>query len=415
MTRLRLLLLAAPLVACTIFSSPTPAPGDSVSVPTPTSIPPTAAPNETPVAQPTGAAALPPSGVAEIPPTASSAVSPPDPSCCALVPIVDGLVRPTYLTHAGDDRLFVLEQQGRIRIAADGTLLDTPFLDTTSLVGSEANEQGLLGLAFHPNYASNGQFFVNYTNRSGNTVVARFTVSSDPDRADPASAKILLTIDQPFENHNGGDLVFGPDGLLYIGMGDGGSAGDPYGNGQNADVLLGKMLRLNVDDPNAKPEIWAIGLRNPWRFSFDRATGDLFIGDVGQGDWEEIDYVPAPLPATGPNFGWNILEGTHRYSTFGDVAGLTGPVAEYSQNEGGCSVTGGYVYRGSALPSLDGVYFFGDYCSGFIWTLVPNGQDAWDSALFVQSGLNISSFGEDASGELYVVDHGGAVYKLMGK
>jgi len=409
-SRLRLLILAALILACALPSSLTPTPVDSVTAPAPTAALAPTVPPATDAPPPTESSA----------PTETSAplptlVPPPDPQCCALAPLVSGLRRPTLITHAGDDRLFIIEQPGRIRIVAGGALREEPFLDIERIVGSNANEQGLLGLAFHPNYAANGNFFVNYTDRRGGTVVARYTVSADPDHADPVSAEILLTIEQPFRNHNGGGIVFGPDGLLYIGMGDGGDAGDPYGNGQNPNVLLGKMLRLNVNEPGARPEIWAMGLRNPWRFSFDRLSGDLFVGDVGQGEWEEIDVVRAPLPAAGPNFGWNILEGTHRYSTFGDAAGLAGPAAEYSHAEGGCSVTGGFVYRGAALPALNGVYFYGDYCSGFIWSLVPNESGGWDSNLFMQTGLNISSFGEDGEGELYVVDHGGAVYKLAGQ
>jgi glucose/arabinose dehydrogenase len=331
-----------------------------------------------------------------------------------LIPIIKDLVRPVALTNAGDERLFVVEQRGVISVVEN----DAPqtFLDLQAIVGDEANEQGLLGLAFHPDYANTGRFYVNYTDNNGDTVVAEYHVSpDDPNQADPESARTLFTVAQPYPNHNGGDLAFGSDGLLYIGLGDGGSAGDPRGNGQNPAILLGKMLRLNVEDVGAQPEIWALGLRNPWRFSFDRETGDLFIGDVGQGDWEEVDYVAAPLPEFGPNFGWNILEGTHRYSSVGDPADLTGPIAEYSHAEGGCAVTGGYVYRGSALPSLRGNYFFGDYCTGTIWSLTPNDLGLWDSAIFLQTDLTISSFGEDAVGELYVVSHAGTIFKLVGR
>lgn len=339
----------------------------------------------------------------------------PDPSCCALGLVADGLERPTFLTSAGDDRLFVLEQPGRIRVIANGGLLDTPFLDITGVVNDSANEQGLLGLAFHPDYANNGQFFVNYTdtNGVGDTVVARYTVSADPNVADPGSAEILFTLEQPYANHNGGGMAFGPDGLLYIGTGDGGGQGDPNGNAQNPYSYLGKLLRLDLNqDPN-QPLIWTMGLRNPWRFSFDRATGDLYIGDVGQWDWEEIDFVPAPL-AGAPNFGWNALEGTHKYQGArpGDV--FTAPAAEYSHGEG-CSVTGGYVYRGAALPELASNYFFGDYCSGTIWSLTPTGSGQWERNVFMETGFDISSFGEDVNGELYVIDHGGVVYGLVSK
>ena len=281
-------------------------------------------------------------------------------------PVVTGVANPVAITHAGDGsgRLFITLQGGQI-IIYDGTqVLPTPFLDITSLV-SAGGERGLLGTAFHPSYANNGMLFVNYTDINGDTVIARYTVSVNPNLADPNSAFILLTITQPFGNHNGGQLQFGPDGYLYIGMGDGGSGGDPLNNGQDIHTLLGAMLRLDVDHgmPYAIPpgnpyvfsdgldEIWAIGLRNPWRFSFDRETGDLYIGDVGQNLWEEIDYHAAGTPG-GVNFGWRCREGTHDYSFFGDclTAELTDPIAEYSRAEGR-SVTGGFVYRGLAYPA----------------------------------------------------------------
>jgi glucose/arabinose dehydrogenase len=403
------------LAACSGAPTPTNTPSDTATQPAPsptaaaaTDLPATVTP---PTTEPT----------AEAQPTeTTAAVQPgtqPDPACCTLTEALNGFNRPLYLTHAGDDRLFVVEQDGLIRIAdASGQILPTPFLDLTGAVATDGNEQGLLGLAFHPNYVDNGYFYVNYTAvGDGRTVVARYSVSVDPNVADAASATELFTVDQPAENHNGGSLVFGPDdGLLYIGMGDGGGAGDPSGNGQNPDALLGKMLRLDVDIEGAQPQIWAMGLRNPWRFSFDRATGDMFIGDVGQGAWEEIDYVPAPLQDPGPNFGWNILEGTHRYSSVGDPAGLLGPVAEYSHDEGGCSVTGGYVYRGASLPALAGVYFFADFCSGTIWSLVPDGSGAFNRAVFLETGTTITSFGEDLNGELYIIARGGVIFKLTG-
>ncbi len=407
---LRVSILLALAVACTVTPSSTSAP---LATPTGT---PLASPTEslsapTSLPLPTATALVP----TESPISTPGSIAPLDPACCALAPVVSSLRKPTYLTHAGDERLFILEQPGLIRVVEGGQLLEQPFLDLQDVVGDVGSEQGLLSLAFHPDYVENGRFFVNYTDNNGDTIVAGYRVTADPNRADPGSEQRLLQIDQPFKNHNGGDIVFGPDGLLYIGMGDGGSAGDPQGNGQNPQALLGKLLRLNVDPEGAQPEIWALGLRNPWRFSFDRLTGDLFIGDVGQGQWEEIDYVSAPLPAQGPNFGWNILEGTHRYSTFGDVAGLTGPIAEYSHMEG-YSVTGGYVYRGQALPALNGFYFFADYGSGAIWSLARNAQGAWDRAVFMKTDYNISSFGEDVNGELYLLNHrGGAVYQLVGK
>lgn len=353
--------------------------------------------------------------------------APPDGSQYQLVEVATGLERPLYATNAGDgsNRVFIVEQGGIIYIMQDGTLLETPFLDVSAWVSRDANERGLLGLAFHPNYAENGEFFINYTNKEGNTVIARYTVSADdPNVADPNSAQVILGIDQPYANHNGGDIAFGPDGYLYIGMGDGGSAGDPQGNGQNPDSLLGKMLRIDVDseapygipadnpfvnDAAYKPEIWAMGVRNPWRFSFDKLTGDLYIGEVGQNQWEEVDFIPAGQG--GLNLGWNIMEGTHRYSGEPVPDGLTGPFYDYSHSIG-CSVTGGYVYRGSELPELQGVYFFADYCSGTIWSSYRDTSGAWQTNVFMESRLTVSSFGQDEQGELYVVNHGGTVTKL---
>jgi glucose/arabinose dehydrogenase len=348
----------------------------------------------------------------------------------ALEPVFEGgLVRPTYLTHAGDDRLFVIEQPGRIRIIQDGQLLDRPFLDLTSKVLAQGNEQGLLSVAFHPDYAANGQFFVNYTRLGdGATVVERYTVSQlDPNQADGLSGKPLLVIAQPERNHNGGLNKFGPDGYLYIGMGDGGGAGDRHGavgNGQDLDALLGKMLRIDVTNPDtyAVPpdnpfgdEIWSYGWRNPWRFSFDRATGDLYIADVGQNAYEEVHFQPA-ASAGGENYGWRIMEGLHCYAPRENcpTAGLVLPVAEYSHAEGGCSITGGYVYRGQQYPALTGQYFFGDYCTGYIWSLHREG-DQWVMTKRLESGASISSFGEDVNGEVYVIDHGGAIYQLVAR
>jgi glucose/arabinose dehydrogenase len=306
----------------------------------------------------------------------------PDPSGTVWTAVAGGFRRPVDIQHAGDDRLFVVGQRGLIWIIESGQALADPFLDISDRVGTSASEQGLLGLAFHPDYASNGRFYVNYTDASGDTVIARFQVGQDPNRADPDSEVVLMTIDQPFANHNGGGMAFGPDGLLYIATGDGGSAGDPRGNGQRLDTLLGKILRIDVNggEPYAVPgdnpfaagggraEIWAYGLRNPWRFSFDRLTGDLYIGDVGQGDWEEIDFLPAGSPG-GANFGWNLREGLHAYA--GDLApGMIEPVAEYGHAQGGCSVSGGVVVRSPSLADWQGVYLYGDYCSGLIWGLV---------------------------------------------
>jgi glucose/arabinose dehydrogenase len=351
-----------------------------------------------------------------------------NPSPYHLNEIITELKSPVYVTHAGDGsgRLFIVEQDGYIQIAQNGAVQEKPFLDVRSLVTREGLEQGLLGLAFHPNYAENGQFFIYYTAVDGKNTVAEYRVSAgNPDRAETGSAQILLAIDDPYGNHNAGQLAFGPDGYLYVGTGDGGSAGDPHGNGQNGHALLGKMLRLDVDNGTPyrippdnpfvgnndfMPEIWAYGLRNPWRFSFDRETGDLYIGDVGQGNWEEIDFHPATSRG-GDNYGWNILEGTHPYSGVLVSVGLIQPIAEYS-HEDGCSVTGGYVYRGEMLPGLRGWYLFGDWCSGIIWTTRPDDAGNWHTAWLMNTGKMISSFGEDEAGELYVVDYTGSILSL---
>jgi glucose/arabinose dehydrogenase len=331
--------------------------------------------------------------------------------------VVAGLQRPVDLQADGSGRLFVIEKAGRIRIIENDQLLEPPFLDITDRVGSNGNEQGLLGLAFHPQFQENGRFFLNYTDTRGDTVIARFELSGDPNVADPASEVPLLGYDQPFPNHNGGALAFGPDGYLYIGSGDGGAAGDPMGNAQNTDTLLGKILRVDVDsgDPVAVPpdnpfgnEVWAYGLRNPWRISFDRLTGDVYIGDVGQGEWEEIDYLPAGSPG-GANFGWDHREGAHDYEG-GGPEGMIDPVAEYSHPEGGCSVTGGYVYRG-AMPEWNGIYLYGDYCSGMIWGLLQT-DGGWQNQLLFDLDVTITSFGQDDTGEVYLVSDNGGIYRL---
>lgn len=354
--------------------------------------------------------------------------SPPDGSKYQLTTIVDGFTRPLFVTHAGDQRLFILEQGGKISVFDKGSLLRKPFLDVSKLVSRSGNEQGLLGLAFDPHYATSAQFYINYTNVDGNTIVARYTTAEDnPNVADPTTAEQVLEVDQPYSNHNGGDVVFGPDGYLYIGMGDGGSAGDPKGNGQNPKALLGKILRLDVnstqkpygipkDNPFVKnaryaPEIWAIGLRNPWRFSFDRATNDLYIADVGQNAWEEVNFQPASSKG-GENYGWNYYEGTHKYSKQDPPTDdMVLPFTEYGHDQG-CSITGGYVYRGAKLPELRGVYFYGDYCTGIIWSSYRDSGGKWQTNIFMKTNLTISSFGEDVNGELYVVNHGGSVTRL---
>lgn len=344
----------------------------------------------------------------------------------ALEPIVtSGLQQITFLTNAFDDRLFVLEQAGRIRIVENGQVLAQPFLDITDRVGSSSSEQGLLGLAFHPDYATSGAtgegiFFVNYTDKNGNTRIARFSVSrDDPNGADPTSEIVYLTQEQPYANHNGGSLAFGPDGYLYAGLGDGGSANDPLRAGQDISTLLGKVLRLDVDatagtftvpDDNpfvdvaeARPEIWAYGLRNPWRFSFDRETGDFYIADVGQNTWEEVNMQPAQSSG-GENYGWSIMEGTHCFQADScDQNGLVLPIFDYEHSQG-CSVTGGYVYRGQLYPALTGNYLVSDYCTGTIWRLFAEGE-GWLTDVVLDTDLVISSFGEDANGELYVLDY----------
>jgi glucose/arabinose dehydrogenase len=345
----------------------------------------------------------------------------------ALEEVVTGLSHPVHLTHAGDGsaRLFIVEQEGAIRVVRGGKLLSTPFLDISQLVRS-GGERGLLSVAFSPAYAKNGFFYVNYTNRSGDTVVARYRVSANPNRADPRTAVVLLTIPQPYSNHNGGQLQFGPDGYLYIGMGDGGSAGDPQGNAQNPNSLLGKMLRIDVNAlpyaiPETNPfvgpgppldEIWALGLRNPWRFSFDRKTRDLYIADVGENSWEEVDIQPADSRG-GKNYGWNTMEGAHCFSPRIGCRrnGLTMPVATYRTGEN-CSITGGYVYRGTRVRPLIGTYIFGDYCSGRIWGLRKSDRRRWTYTELLDTDLNITSFGEDEAGELYVAHHGGTIYRI---
>lgn len=334
--------------------------------------------------------------------------------------VTNQLKQPVYATTAADGsgRLFVVEKQGRIIIVRDGVPLPTPFLDITSLVGSSGSEQGLFSVAFHPRFTSNGLFYVDYTDKQGNSVIARYQVSAEnPDLADPGSAATLLYVEQPAPNHNGGQVLFGPDGYLYIGFGDGGRAGDPWGNAQNLGVLLGKLLRVDVDggfpyaippdnpfvnQPGARPEIWAYGLRNPWRFSFDRATGDLYIADVGQNAFEEIDLQRAGAGG-GQNYGWNVMEGFHCYpaSKPCDPSPYVPPIAEYGR-DGGCSITGGYVYRGMRYPQLQGYYFYGDYCSGRVWALREEAPDQWHQYELLDTALNISSFGQDEDGELYL-------------
>ena len=341
--------------------------------------------------------------------------------------VTSGLRLPLFLTHAGDGsgQLFVVEQPGTIRIIDQGTLQETPFLDIRDRVWTKGNEQGLLGLAFHPDHKTNGRFFVHYNRKEdGATVVAEYGREGRSLRA-AKSERMLMVVPQPYLNHNGGMIVFGPDGFLYIGRGDGGSRGDPQNRAQNSQEWLGKILRIDVDrgrpyaipsdNPYAsgggRPEIFALGIRNPWRFSFDRETGILWLADVGQYKWEEIDLVVA-----GGNYGWRIMEGTHCYNPEEGCSpeGLIFPIAEYGHEQGRCSITGGYVYRGTAVSPMKGLYLFGDYCSGELFVLSASANRKRSTVLRVlmQTGLSISSFGEDEAGELYVVDLKGGIYRL---
>ncbi len=344
----------------------------------------------------------------------------------ALEPVPVALQSPVdAAAPPGDDRLFVVEQSGRIVIVRDDQLLPDPFLDIRGRVLS-GGERGLLGLAFHPDYATNGRFFVHYTAADGSGRVSAFDRSADPDLADPASEQIYLEVAQPFANHNGGQLAFGLDGLLYIALGDGGSANDPLGSGQDRSTLLGSILRIGVDGPppytipvdnpfvdsaGARPEIWAYGLRNPWRFSFDEADGTLYIADVGQNRWEEINAVPTG--EGGHNFGWNVREASECFQAATcDTTGLTDPVVEYGRGDG-CSVTGGYVYRGSTVSELAGRYVYSDYCDGWIRSFrLANGQAADPQELDIPSIGAVTSFGVDGQGELYVMTGDGALLRF---
>ncbi len=383
---------------------------------------------------------------AQVAPTIDAAIpdaAPPDaainPRCeiksgedVALVEVATGLRSPLLVTAPqGDPRLFIIEQDGIIRIVEDGNVNATPFLDIRSIIASVGNEQGLLGLAFHPEYATNGKFYVYYTARSpaDDVVVAEYTVSDDADLAN-ATGRILLTIDEPRRNHNGGMIAFGPAGYLTIAVGDGGKQGDPDGNAQNLNIHLGKLLRIDVDsktlpygipadNPFASggglPEIWAYGLRNPWRFSFDSQTGDIYIGDVGQGSREEINVQPGN--AAGVNYGWKIMEGIECFNSPNcDRTGLTLPVTDYPHTQGRVSITGGYVYRGTCSPDIAGWYFFADFASQQIYTFEYDGTAANLTELFLdptnQIG-GITSFGQDGFGELYVVSRNGRIFQIV--
>ncbi|MEA2619730.1 MAG: hypothetical protein QOC97_503 [Chloroflexota bacterium] len=358
-------------------------------------------------------------------------------SVVGLTRIASGLDSPVFVTnaHDGSGRLFVVEQGGKIKVVVNGVVRPTPFLDISDLV-SKGGEQGLLGLAFHPSYKTNGYFFVDFTGLNGDTVIFRYRVSpTDPNVAVRSSATKILIVGQPYANHNGGMIAFGRDGDLYIGMGDGGGAGDPGNRAQSIGTMLGKILRINVNGsvgtrhyliPSSNPyvgragldEIWSFGLRNPWRFSFDRATGDLWIGDVGQDRFEEVDRSLAPSTGLSPgrnlNYGWRVMEGGHCYNPPSGCnrTGKVMPVVEYSHSQG-CSITGGYVYRGSQVPAIYAHYVFADFCSGTIWMIPRTGGLSTPKGLLFDTTMSISSFGEDEWGELYVVDHAGAIYKFQ--
>jgi glucose/arabinose dehydrogenase len=366
----------------------------------------------------------------------------------SLSPFASGFTQPVGAVSAGDSRMFVIERRGVIKVVqSDGTVLPTPFLNIQARVDSSSSEEGLLGLAFHPDYATNGYFYVNYTNTSSSvrrSRISRFQVTADPNVADPDSENILLTVVQPEWNHNAGHIMFGPDGYLYVPFGDGGSGGDPWNNAQTVTTILGKINRIDINSgpgnapdcvgegtgdytvPSTNPlvdgqggacdEIWALGLRNPWRTSFDSLTGDLFIADVGQNTWEEVDFQPAGS-AGGENYGWRCYEGDHPYNTTGcgPQGNYTFPIFEYSHSGGNCSVSGGYVYRGSQYPAMYGHYLLADFCSGRVWDLVSDGIGGWDSTLHtnLMASQRYVAFGEDINGELYMVGYNGTVYRIQ--
>ncbi|MBA2565302.1 MAG: PQQ-dependent sugar dehydrogenase [Gemmatimonadetes bacterium] len=369
------------------------------------------------------------------PPPPPPGAPPPPPGTGArpvLREIAQGLSFPVHLASPpGDARLFVVEKVGTVRIVKDGALVDTPFLDLSGDV-SQGGEQGLLSIAFHPRYAENGRFFVYYTDRGGDIRIVERRVSNDPDRADPSPVRNVITVEHSeHSNHNGGLVVFGPDGKLYAGFGDGGAGGDPDENGQNLGTLLGSIVRLDVDaaQPYAAPsdnpfvdrsgargEIWAYGVRNPWRFSFDRANGDFYLADVGQNEIEEVDAVRA-AEAGGKNYGWDVMEGSSCFEPPEgcDRTGLTLPVTEYDNGDDGCSITGGFVYRGPALPDLQGTYFYSDFCTGFVRSFELSGTGAAGERSWadLEPGGNVTSFGEDAAGEIYVLTSNGGVFKIV--
>jgi len=360
----------------------------------------------------------------------STTVPPPASVDLRLEQVATGLSFPVFVTAAPGDtsRLFIVEKGGTVRILKDGALLPTPFIDLSARV-TTGMEQGLLGMAFHP---IDGRvvlsFTVSGTTGGGKSRIATFTTGANPDQLDPASEALVLEVDQPYSNHNGGDVAFGPDGYLYIGLGDGGAGGDPQGHGQRRDDLLGSLLRLDIDhglpytvpasnpfvgQAGIRPELWNWGMRNPWRFSFDRANGNLYIADVGQNAWEEVDVQPASSSG-GENYGWNKLEGTHCYGGGGcSSTGMVPPVIEYNHDDG-CSITGGYVYRGTAIPAIAGTYFYSDYCEGWVRSFVYQGGRATDPRSWpdLATGQQVTSFGQDARGELYIAVANGTIYRI---
>ncbi len=393
-------------------------------------------------ATPPATASTPPSGSTTTPPASAALAATARPTPLAVVSIslnrvASGFTSPIGISTApGDSRLFVIQQTGQVVVVSGGKAVGT-FLDIAARL-SCCGERGLLGLAFHPQYAANGRFFVRFTTPAGDLHISEFHVSTDSNKADAASEKIILTIPHPgFGNHNGGRIEFGPDGYLYIGAGDGGSGGDPHNHGQDLSTLLGKMLRLDVDHaagglpyaiPNSNPfagqagkrgEVWSYGLRNPYTFSFDRETHDLWIADVGQDAYEEVDQATAASGGgRGVNYGWSVMEGNHCYKPATGCAtdGLTPPLAEYAHGSGdsiGCAIIGGYVYRGSAHPQLDGRYFFGDYCTGRIWDIAAAGPAGQTPQELLMSGLQVTGWGEDSNGELYLTATNGVLYQLV--
>jgi glucose/arabinose dehydrogenase len=345
----------------------------------------------------------------------------PDPANYSWIEIASGLNKPIGLVSAGDGsgRLFIIQQPGQILIHDGSSILDQPFLDLRDRVGTNGSEQGLLGIAFHPNYTENGLFFISYTDKDWANVISRFQVSANSDLAEAGSESILLTIPQPYKNHNGGQILFGPEGYLWIAIGDGGSAGDPQGNGQNLETLLGTLLRIDINqEPYGIPadnpfgtEIWAYGLRNPWRFTFDPVYHDLYIADVGQSKWEEVNFLPAGSPA-GANFGWDYREGKHAFEgTPPTSLAMIDPVAEYD-HDAGCSVSGGAVYRGSLLE-WQGIYLYGDFCSGTVWGLLNTPEGEWLNEALFQFDSRIAAIDQDENGEVYLVDIYGSIFKLI--